>query len=73
MSLLMMFLGIYMALFRIKMPTSLAYMFKEIYTFVCYTISKYKFQQIEEKKKLPYVHVSQSRETSLTYYDIFVD
>lgn len=71
MSLLMMFLGIYMALFRIKMPTSLAYIFKEIYTFVCYTISKHKFQYIE--KKTPYVHESQSRETSLTYYDIFVD
>lgn len=52
MSLLMMFLGIYMALFRIKMPTSLAYIFKEIYTFVCYTISKHKFQYIEKKKPI---------------------
>lgn len=52
MSLLMMFLGIYMALFRIKMPISLAYIFKEIYTFVCYTISKHKFQYIEKKKPI---------------------
>lgn len=61
MSLLMMFLGIYMALFRIKMPTSLAYIFKEIYTFVCYTISKHKFQYIEKKKTHMYMNLNREK------------
>lgn len=72
MSLLMMFLGIYMALFRIKMPISLAYIFKEIYTFVCYTISKYKFQQIEEKKKNSHMYMNLNREKLLWHIMTFL-
>lgn len=70
MSLLMMFLGIYMALFRIKMPTSLAYIFKEIYTFVCYTISKHKFQYIEKKK--PHMYMNLNREKLLWHIMTFL-